>query len=205
MSIQRKKKILVFLFLITVFCFKSSDLLYAQDNSQAAMKHSWHVGGVFSGYHHFGNSEKENELDESQIIKFNPRVLWYVINGLGIGMDADLYHFNSYFDHTNISFGPRVAYYYMAHEKIQYLIPNIGLSLHYVYNDADFGINETGWRFKFGLGISPLLGDHLTIPIELGLMSERLTQDYYEDESLMVTNNRLFLEVGFGAFLWKED
>ena len=120
-------------------------------------------------------------------------------------MDADFYHFNSYFDHTNISIGPRIVFYYRGHEKVKNLIPNAGISVHYVVNDADFGTDENGWRFKVGIGISPLFGNHLTVPIEFGLMSERLTQDYYEEDSLTETHYRLFLEMGFGAFLWKED
>ena len=177
--------------------------LFAQDNSRAATKHTWHVSGMFNSYYHFANDKGEGE-EGSLVLNFNPRVLWYLMDGIGVGIDADFYHFNSYFNHTNLSIGPRVAYYFRQHELFKQLIPYAGCSFHYVINEADFGTTETGWRLKLGIGVSPLFGDLITIPVEFGFITDKLTQEHDKVDTYTETNYRLFLEVGFGAFLWKE-
>lgn len=189
-----------FVVCIVLLIFASGSL-FAQDNSKAATQHTWHIGGMFSSYYHFAHEEDE---EGALLLNFNPRALWFVIDGLGVGADADLYHFNTYYNHTNLSIGPRVAYYFRQHELLNRLIPYTGCSFHYVITDADFGASETGWRLKLGIGMSPLLGDIITVPVELGFMTDKLTHEYDNENTYTETNNRIYLEIGFGAFLWKE-
>ena len=72
----------------------------------------------------------------------------------------------------------------------------------FFWNDIDPGTNEYGWSFKLGLGISPLIGGHLTVPVELGFVTENLTNEHPKGESFTHTDSRIFLEVGIGAFFW---
>ena len=83
MGIKSKKKVLVVSIMFAV-CFCFAGFLYAQDNSQATTKHSWHVGGVFNSYYHFGHNDKNGDLDKSFVMNFNPRIIWFAIEGLGI-------------------------------------------------------------------------------------------------------------------------
>ncbi|MCD4827903.1 MAG: outer membrane beta-barrel protein [Candidatus Cloacimonetes bacterium] len=191
------KKLDCFVICLVLFIFAAVPL-FAQDDSKAATQHTWHVSGMFSSFYHFADDDDD---DGSLMLNFNPGALWFVIDGLGIGADADLYHFNSYFNHTNLSIGPRVAWYFRQHELLDRLIPYAGCSFHYVNNDADFGSTETGWRTKLGIGISPLLGDIITVPVEFGFMIDKLTQDFDKEDSYTATNKRIYLVVGFGAFL----
>jgi hypothetical protein len=80
----------------------------------------------------------------------------------------------------------------------------VGVDAGFVMSDLDPGASETGWRLKLGLGLTPVVGGHVAVPVEVGYMTERLTSEYGEEGTVTVTTSRIYLESGLGAFLWKK-
>jgi hypothetical protein len=180
-------------------------LAYAQAENRAAAQNTWHVTGLFSMHYHLPVDEGEYVEEGALMLDVNPRVLWFPIDGLGLGVDADFYYFGSHFTDFNLGIGPRVAFYPRWPEQQSQLMPHVGCSFQYVMNEVDPGATETGWRLKLELGVSPVIGGHLAVPVELGFVVERLTTDYSKEDSFTATSVRIYLESGIGAFLWKDE
>jgi len=74
----------------------------------------------------------------------------------------------------------------------------------YLMNSSKYSVGEAvtsnGWRLKLGVGVSPVIGTKGTMPVELGFQTDSWTYDEHTSSS-----SRIYLEVGFGAFLWKKD
>ena len=183
----------------------AASLAYAQADNRAAAQNTWYVTSLFSMHYHLPIDEGEYVEEGALMLNVNPRVLWFPIDGLGVGADADFYYFGSHFTDFNLSIGPRVAFYLGYPEQQSQLMPHVGCSLQYVMNDVDPGATETGWRLNLGIGISPVIGGHVTVPVELGFIVERLTSDYSKWGSFTATSFRIYLETGIGAFLWKDE
>lgn len=160
------------------------------------------------------------ELDAQQTalnLTFAPRVLYFVVDGLGVGLEGNVSYISVSSDKTTrLGVGPRVAYYLVQTDKkyprtsclTSYLgpgwwMPFVGVTGEYLSNRLDVGdevATVSGWLARVGVGMSPLIGDRGTMPIEVG----------YEMQSLKYANNaaqttsRAYLEIGFGAFLFKD-
>ncbi len=170
-------------------------------DSNATAKNSWYLASMFSLYYRLP-IEEDNYTEEGALsLDINPRVLWFPIDRFGVGIDADFYYFKGQFRTEDISIGPSIAYYMKRPGILEQLMPYAECSVQYIRSETDPGAIESGWGVKLGLGISPIIGDHVTIPIEFGFMSRHITSDY-EPETFSKTTNRIFLECGIGAFLW---
>ncbi len=179
-------------------------LVYAQADTKAAAQNTWHIAGMFSAHYRLPIDEGDYTEEGALSFNVNPRVLWFPIDGLGVGVDAGFYFFAGHFTDYNLGIGPRVAYYLKRPGLLNQLMPYAGCSFQYLMNEVDPGATETGWSLKLGLGISPVFGEHVAVPIELGYVAHHLSSDYGE-ESYSQTTSRIYLECGIGAFLWKKD
>jgi len=179
-------------------------LVYAQADTKAATQNTWNVSGMFSAHYNMPRDEGDYTEEGALMLNVNPRALWFPINGLGIGVDADFSYFNGHFTDFNLAVGPSVAYYLKRPGVLNQLLPYAGCSFQYLMNDVDPGAEETGWSLKLGLGISPVFGGHVAVPVELGYVAYHLSSDY-GGESFSQTSSRIYLECGIGAFLWKKD
>ncbi len=178
-------------------------LAYAQADTRAGAKHTWHVAGQFGMHYILPVAESTYTEEGALALGINPQVLWFPIDGLGVGVDAGFSYFTSHFTDFSLGIGPRVAYYLRQPGKTSQLMPHVGCSFQYVMNDVDPGASETGWSLKLGLGVSPVIGGHVAVPVELGYVTERLTRQEPEG-SFASTSGRIYLESGIGAFLWKK-
>lgn len=181
----------------------SIGLTYAQVDTKAAAKNTWHVASLFSIHYALPIDEGEYVEEGALMLNVSPLVLWFPVDGLGLGIDAGFYYFTSHFTDFNLSIGPRVAYYLRRSGQQSRLMPHVGCSFQYVLNNMDPGASETGWNLKLGLGVSPVIGGHVTVPVELGFLLHHRSSDYGV-ESFSRTAGRIYLESGIGAFLWKK-
>lgn len=179
-------------------------LATAQADTKAADRNTWHVAGMFSAHYRLPIEEDDYVEDGTLVLNVNPRALWFPLDGLGVGVDADFYYFTSHFTDLSIGIGPRVAYYLKRPGVLSQLMPYAGCSFQYLMNEIDHGATETGWSLKLGLGISPTFGGHVAVPVELGFVAHHISSDYGE-ESFSRTTSRIYLECGLGAFLWKKE
>jgi hypothetical protein len=196
---------------------------FAQVNIKAAARNTWHVAGLLGmGYNLPTDTlEGTDSEDGSFNANFSPRVLYFPIDGLGVGADANLAFSANYIDSTNVGIGPRVAFYLRSPLRRYpsaccltpcvgpdgWWMPNAGVSFLYLMNSTKYGESDpntsNGWRLKVGVGVSPVIGTKGTMPVELGFMTESITREIYEGETETNTSSRIYLEAGFGAFLWK--
>ena len=174
---------------------------YAQAYTGAAARNTWNVAGMFSVHYLLPVQEDDYEEDGTLVLNINPQVLWFPIDGFGTGVAADFYYLTGNFKHMAIGIGPRVAYYLKRPGILSQLMPYAGCSFQFLKSEMDPGSTETGWNLKLGLGISPIFGDHVAIPVEIGYMAHHLSSDYGV-ESYSYTSSCIYLECGIGAFLW---
>ena len=187
-----------------VLSFFSTGLAYSQTDTKAATRNTWQAAGLFSMYYQFPIDEGDYVEEGILTLDINPRALWFPIDGLGVGVDANFFYLTGHFTDLNLGFGPYVAYYLRRSEQQIQLMPYVGCSFQYLLNDVDPGASETGWRLKLGLGISPVFGRHLTVPVEFGYMAHHISSDY-GSISYSQTTSRIYLECGIGAFLWPKN
>lgn len=188
---------------LTVFVL-AMGTAYAEGYTGAAARNSWNVAGMFSVHYILPVEEDNYTEDGALVINFSPHVLWFPIDGLGVGIAVDFYYFTGDFKHMAIGIGPRVAYYLKRPGILSQLMPYAGCSFQFLKSEMDPGSTETGWNLKLGLGISPIFGDHVAVPVEIGYMAHHLSSDYGE-ESYSHTSSSIYLECGIGAFLWKDE
>ena len=85
MSVVLEKKVSkCFVICIVLFIFAGGSL-FAQNNSKAAIQHTWHAGGMFSSYYHFAHDDGE---EGALLLNFSlvfilapiPSFRWYLRN-----------------------------------------------------------------------------------------------------------------------------
>lgn len=179
-----------------------SNICYAQkEKSCAASTNSWYVSGMFSMYYNLPIQEDDYTEDGFLILNINPRVIWFPADGFGAGIDADFYYSSADFGETNFGIGPRITYFLKNNEDLKKWMPYAGVSFQYLRNHMEVGDTETGWRLKIGVGISPIFGQHLTIPLEVGFLTEQLKSENSKEISYTNKISRIYIEIGLGAFL----
>jgi hypothetical protein len=188
---------------LVLFVFTIS-LASAQTDNKAAAQNTWHIAGMFSAHYHLPIDEGDYSEEGAFVLDINPRALWFPIDGLGVGVDASFHYFAGHFTDFSLGIGPRVAYYLRQPEQQNQLMPYVGCSFQYLVNEMDPGATETGWSLKLGIGISPVFGGHVAVPLELGYMAHHLSSDY-GSTSFSHTTNSIYLECGIGVFFWKKD
>lgn len=186
------------LFLFTI------GLASAQTDNKAAAQNTWYIAGMLSMHYRLPIDEGDYTEEGAFALNINPRALWFPIDGLGVGIDADFYYFTVYFTDLGIGIGPRVVYHLKRPGLLNQLMPYAGCSFQYLMDDVDPGATKTGWSLKLALGISPVFGGHVAVPIELGYVAHHLSSDY-GSTSFSHTTSRIYLECGIGAFFWKKD
>jgi hypothetical protein len=180
---------------------------------------TWYAMGHLNFYYSMSSSEELDGANQLSVC-IGPRVLYYPIPGLGVGADLNYdADFNEYSSGT-FAVGPRAAYFFMKTEQCTtkagdiyekapcgWLMPFVGTTFQYVTRCYDYGGSMTqqnnGWRLRVGGGLSPVLGKKATLPVELGFETEQITYGDPEYEYTS-TSNRLYLEIGFGAYVWKK-
>jgi len=176
----------------------------AQNNTKAATQNTWQVAGLFSMHYQLPRDEGEYDEEGVFTLDVEPQILWFPIDGLGLGVETDLYYLNGHFKDMELAIGPRLTYYLRRSERQRQLLPYVGCSFQSLMNDLDPGAVEMGWSLKLGVGISPAVGGHLTVPVELGYLVHHLESEY-GSISYSNTSSRIYLECGVGAFLWRKD
>jgi hypothetical protein len=152
-------------------------------------------------------------------VNLAPRALYFLTKGLGVGLDGNLGSSSTDdFSSTTLAVGPRVAYYLKMNRSRYphaccmtpwfgmgtYWMPFAGLSLMYLNETVKVGSNkdaENGYRGRVGVGAAPMIGDRGTMFFELGFQTQSLSSS--PEDANRVTN-QIYLEAGFGAFLFSE-
>jgi len=187
-----------------VLSILSTVFLYAENDSKAANPNTWFITNMFNMHYLLPFDEGDYTEKSAIILNINPQFLWFPFNSLGFGVDTEFQYFKSQFSDLTISIGPRIAYYLKLADSKFKIMPYAGSSFQYVTNEMKPGALENGWNFKFGLGISPVIGKHLSLPIEIGYRLQHRSSDYGE-HTYSWSRGSLYIESGIGAFLWKKD
>jgi len=186
-------------------------LALGQSVSRAGYKGGFLVSGQAGASMIFHNEETD-AMNTELSLNLAPRALYFLMDGLGAGLEADASYFADGYKETGIAVGPRIAYY-LVQTNTKYpraccltpyvgpgwWMPFVGLSVLYLSDRTESGSDVTlssGWLARIGVGISPLIGDRGTMPIELGY-------EMKNPSATAQTRSRVYLEVGFGAFLFK--
>ncbi|MBN2537590.1 hypothetical protein JXB37_04880 [candidate division WOR-3 bacterium] len=192
----------------------------AQVGTKAARQGSWLVSGQ-GGFDLFldGGEETDTQRDGFHLL-LAPRVLYFVMNGLGVGIEGnyDLVS-QEYYKQGNLAVGPRVAYY-VTMPRMRYpqaccltpcvgpdgwWLPYAGLSLLYLAGRSESGSyvsTGSGYRGRAGIGVSPLIGPRGTAFAELGYQLDHFEWEMPETDGPNDVS-RIYLEFGFGGFLFR--
>jgi hypothetical protein len=191
---------------------------FAQVNIRACAKNSWHVAGLMGMGYNLPTDEETDSEGGSFYVNLDPRVLYFPIDGLGVGGDASFGFSANTYTNINLGIGPRVAFYLRNPERRYpsgccltpcvgpngWWMPYIGASFLYLMTSTKYGeydpTTTNGWRLKAGVGVSPVIGTKGTMPVELGFMTQQVT---YAEGAEPTASSKIYLEAGFGAFLWK--
>jgi len=192
-------------------------LVPAQAQAGAADPGSYFVSGQLGFNYYFKSSSPEDSPAEGMDLLFAPRVLYFPARSIGIGGEANLYTYSNSFKQTNLAIGPRAAFYLVPEGSRYsrsccltpllgngYWMPFFGLSVLYLMDRTSYtgGHNYTssGYRARAGIGVAPMIGEHGTAFLELGFQTQSLKAN---EATTSLTDNRIYLEGGFGAFLFK--
>lgn len=187
----------------------------ASDYNRAGRAGGFLISGQGSANFYLKSGEPEDSPSEGFSINLVPRALYFLIDGLGAGLDLGFGYYSNDHQSTDLAVGPRVAYYFMLPNRRYsrggfarynggefWLMPFAGATVQYLSQTISYGGGSTtssGYRARVGVGISPLIGSHGTLPVELGFQTQSLKYG-----STTTTSNQVYLEAGFGGFLWKK-
>jgi hypothetical protein len=177
-----------------------------QGASKAAYKGGFLVSGQAGASLAFYDAGEIDATATRLDISLAPRALYFLMDGLGVGIEVG-YDYYSYRASGNQV--TRVAYY-LVQTSTRYpraccltpyfgpgwWMPFVGLTGQYVVPNGTLATN--GWRARAGVGLSPLIGDRGTMPVEVGYEMQS-----YKFGGATANSSRVYLEVGFGAFLFK--
>jgi hypothetical protein len=198
----------------------------AQITSKAARAGGWMLSGQAGFRYYLPSSDGEFDTQTSGLsLNLAPRLLFFLADGLGAGGELGLGYSSSKagayeMKSTSLAIGPRLAYYLRNatrhYPRACCLAPLIdpdgwwlpfgGITLQYLSDLYDYGTVEQTWsgfRARAGVGVSPLIGTHGTMPVELGFQYQTLSADVGEVTQTQKSST-IYLEVGFGAFLFRQ-
>jgi len=187
--------------------FLTAGLTQAAEFNRAGRAGGLLVSGQGSVNIFLPSGEPEDTPSEGFSINLVPRALYFLIDGLGAGLDLGFDYYSNSYKETGLAIGPRVAYYFMLPNRRYsrggfarynggefWLMPFAGATIQYL--SQTFGsTTNSGYRARAGVGISPLIGSHGTLPVELGFQTQKIGTE---------PSNRIYLEAGFGGFFWKK-
>ena len=193
----------------------------AQTESFAAQANTWFVSGQMGlNFYTGGGGAELDTPNDGFDLKLVPRLLYFPATGIGVGGEANYnLYTNDNYTQSSLAIGPRFAYY-LTNRSRRYpgacclvpcigpggwWMPFVGLSaLYYTSSYKSSGgeaVNTgSGYRVRAGLGISPLIGRRGSAILELGYEFGSTKQEGYAAQ----TSGRIYLEGGFGAFLFKD-
>jgi hypothetical protein len=178
----------------------------------AADEGSFFVSGQLGLNYYLKSSSPEDSPSSGLDLNIAPRVLYFPAKSIGVGGEANLNMYMNSYDETSLAIGPRVAYYVKPDAShyprgccltpwfggnSSYWMPFFGVSLLYLMDRTSYtggSTTNTGYRGRVGVGAAPLIGDHGTAFLEVGFQTQSLRSQ---------TSNKIYLEAGFGAFLFK--
>jgi hypothetical protein len=189
-------------------------LALGQSPSRAGYKGGFLVSGQ-AGASMIFHKEATDAMNTELSLNFAPRALYFLMDGLGAGLEASASYSADGSKSTGLAVGPRVAYY-LVQTNTKYpraccltpyfgsgwWMPYAGLSVLYLTNRDDNGVaisTSNGWLARIGVGMSPLIGDRGTMPIEIGYEMKNVKYGASPAQS----RSKVYIEVGFGAFLFK--
>jgi hypothetical protein len=173
----------------------------AQVDIKAANRNTWNLSGLINSHYQLPIDEGDYTEEGNFVLDLDTRGLWFPTDGLGIGVDASLDYSTSFFTSYGFGIGPRVAYYFKP-PFAWGLMPYAGTSFQYLREDIELGRESNGWGLEFGIGISPLIGTHVTLPVEFGFATQQVTSVNSKNEEYTTKSSRMYLEFGLGVFLW---
>ncbi|MBN2464519.1 hypothetical protein JXD38_02690 [candidate division WOR-3 bacterium] len=190
-----------------------------QAQAGAADKESYFVSGQLGLNYYLSSGISEDSPSSGWDLNLCPRVLYFPAKSIGVGGEADLYLYSNSFQSTSLAIGPRAAYYFQPDASRyprgccmtpwfggsgSYWMPYAGVSVLYVMDRTSYtggSTTNSGYRGRVGVGAAPMIGDHGTAFIELGFQTQSLK---VSEASTSLTDNKIYLEGGFGAFLFKK-
>jgi len=201
--------------------FVAAAVLVAPPQAQAGAVDpgSYFVSGQLGFNYYIKSTTSEDSPVEGLDLLFAPRVLYFPTRGIGVGGEANLYTYSNSSKQTNLAIGPRVAYYLKSDAshygrgccmlppcagRNRSWMPFFGVSAMYLMDrtSSSFGYswNRSGYGVRAGLGAAPVIGEHGTAFLELGFQTQSLKAS---GEASGETSNKIYLEGGFGCFLFK--
>jgi len=184
----------------------------------AAEKGSAFVSGQLGVSYFLKGGDPEDSQHSGLGLNFSPRALYFPTKGLGAGLDGNLsLYTNEEYTSTQLAIGPRVAYYLKMNRSRYphgccitpffgmgtYWMPFVGASIMYLTDSYKYqgstATTASGYRGRLGVGAAPMIGDRGTMFFELGFQTQALK---YKGSSSSQSANQIYLEGGFGAFLF---
>jgi len=191
-----------------------------QAQAGAADKGSFFMSGQLGFNYYLKSGDPEDSPSGGLDLTIAPRLLYFPVKSIGVGGEANFYTYSNSYKQTDIAIGPRAAYYLKPDAShypraccltpwfggnSSYWMPFVGVSLMYLMNSYDYSgyvTKASGYLGRVGVGAAPLIGDHGTAFIELGFQTKSLKNSGGSFASSQ-TSNKIYLEAGFGAFLFK--
>jgi len=205
---------------IAALLVAASVLLVPQAQAGAADQGSLFISGQLGLNYYLKSSSPGDSPTEGLDLTFAPRALYFPVKNVGVGGEANLYMYFNSIKQTNVAVGPRVAYYLKPNTShyprngcmtpwlggnSSFWMPFVGVSLLYLMNQFSYSgspaTTTSGFLGRVGIGAAPMIGDHGTAFIELGFQTQSLK---YSGAATSQTSNKIYLEAGFGAFLFKD-
>jgi len=200
----------------------ASVLLVPQAQAGPADKASFFMSGQLGLNYYLKSGHPEDSQTSGLDLTIAPRLLYFPVKSIGVGGEANLYLYSNDSKQTNIAIGPRAAYYLKPDAShypraccltpwfggnSSYWMPYVGVSLLLLMNRYSYtgypATTASGYRGRLGVGAAPMIGDHGTAFVELGFQTQSLKNSGASFASNH-TSNQIYIEAGFGAFLFKK-
>ena len=167
----------------------------ASAQQHATDRGSWQIAGSAS-FTSTGSDDEDS--DRSTSITVNPRVRYFIIPGLALGLDATLGHSSSgNFEVTALGIGPSVTYYFGGPARV---LPYVNLNASFTTTDVNGPLVDTdasGRSFGAAGGILAMLSSAVGVTSELFYRIDKADVETFSNDT-----NTFGLAVGIAAFIF---
>jgi hypothetical protein len=182
--------------------------VYKENIEEKTIKHATSKGCVMiNGSLSYAGYSGDLYSDYNTFI-FVPNIVLFAMQNLGLGFDMS---YNTISENnassTTLGIGPKILFlggdpkrsmYFFAGAGMNYITTNDNYTWHDYWGASHYvEIKTSGTRFKFSMGVIPVVKDHLGFPLEVGILIDNITGN-----NNSASGRVLFMGVGLTGFLY---
>lgn len=211
-------KTLKTLFILSIFFYSFTSFSQSEEETSIpTAKGNFVIGGSSSSGFSSITSDTESNSENSQNSEakntsfgLRSRVGYFVIDNLAVGGEFSFSSgkrksdaLNSESTNTAFGFSPFARYYFTERNIKPFIQGNVGVGFSNSKGESDLGENEfktSNFNYGFDGGVAFFLGDHVSIDLAIGYLSNSTKPRDNNDDEVRFTTDGFSFNAGFHIF-----